>query len=103
MKLCSSAIEPSKREAVEVVEVLAGSDFRHGQFHLERLLLRGEDGTQALGVDAGQSPGGDVLAVVGIAADVGVTHPGLAEALKLVVLPDGGEGDLVVDFADLMQ
>ena len=86
-----------------MVRGLAASDFRHGEFHLERFLLGGEHGAQALRINAGQSPGCDVLAVVGVATDIGVPDTGLAQAFELVVLADGGERDFVVDLADLVQ
>ena len=94
---------PVEGQPVQVVLFLAGAHLGDGKFHLERFLLRGEDGTEALRVDAGQSPGRDVLPVVGVAADVRVPHPGLAEAFEFVVLADRGERDLVVDLADLVQ
>ena len=41
--------------------------------------------------------------VVGVAAQVGVAHPGHPQVLELVVLADRGEGDPVVDLGDLVQ
>ena len=63
----------------------------------------GEHLAQRLGVAVGQSPGGDVLPGVGIAPHVGVADPGDLEHLELVVLPDAGEGDPVVDLRDLVE
>ena len=65
---------------------------------LVRLGLLGEDRPQGLGVGIGQCPGGDIGAVVGVAAQVGVPDAGDAQVLELVVLADGGEGALEVFF-----
>src|SRR5207247_582697 len=73
------------------------------KLYFERLLFRGEDGAEALRIDARQPAGSNVLAIVRIAADVSVTDSGLPEAFKLVVLPHGGERDLVIDLTDLVE
>ena len=64
---------------------------------------RGEDRAQGLGIGVGQAASGHVEPVVGVAAHVGEAHAGDPEVLELVVAPDRGEGDPVVDLADLVQ
>jgi hypothetical protein len=49
------------------------------------------------------SPGWSRRAVVLVAAQVGVADAGQPQVLELVVLADRGEGDPVVDLADLVQ
>ena len=63
----------------------------------------GEHVAQVLGVEVGQRPGVDVLAAEGEALGVGVADPGHPQLVELVVLADAGEGDAVVDLADLVQ
>ena len=67
------------------------------------LHLLGEDGGERLGVRVGQVASLDVLAPVLIATEVGEADACDAELLELRVLPDAGEGDPVVDLADLVQ
>ena len=64
---------------------------------------RGEDRAQRLGIGVGQATTGHVQPVVGVAAHVGQAHAGDPEVLELVVATDCGEGDPVVDLADLVQ
>ena len=63
----------------------------------------GEDRAQGLGVGVGQAATGHVEPVVGVAAHVREANAGDPEVLELVVATDGGEGDPVVDLADLVQ
>ena len=94
---------PVERQPVQVVLFRRGAHLGHGKFHFEWFLLGGENRAEALRIDAREAPGGDVLTVIGVAADIRVPDPGLAQAFKFVVLADGGEGDLVVDLTDLVQ
>ena len=75
----------------------------HQDLHLERLHLVGEHLPEVLGVEVGQRPGLDVLAAVGVALGVGVADARYPQLVELVVLADPGEGDAVVDLADLVQ
>ncbi|GAA3071208.1 hypothetical protein GCM10020000_64790 [Streptomyces olivoverticillatus] len=92
------------RQPVDLVVLGAGSDLGDDQLNFVRLLPRaGEDGAEGLRIDIGKAAGGDVLAVVGVAAQVGVAHAADAQVLELVVLAHRREGDPVVDLADLVQ
>ncbi len=90
-------------QAVDLVPIGGGPDLRDDDLDLDRLGLGREDGAELLGVGVGQAAGGDVAAVVGVAAQVGVADAGHPQVLELVVLADRGEGDAVVDLADLVQ
>ena len=91
------------REPVDLVARRRAADLGDDDLDLERLGLRGEHRAERLRVRVGQAAGGDVLAVVGVAAQVGVAHAGHAQVLELVVLADGREADPVVDLGDLVQ
>jgi hypothetical protein len=91
-------------EDVEQLVVGGGRpDLGDEDLDLHRLHLVGEDLAEDLGVLVGQAAGVDVLAAVGVALEVGVADPGDAQLVELVVLADAGEGDAVVDLADLAQ
>ena len=90
-------------DAVELVAVGGLADAGHAQLHLVGLLLLDERGAQHLGVEVGEHPAGDVAPVVGVAAEVGHADAGGAQRLELVVAPDRGEPDAVVDLRDLVQ
>src|SRR6202042_444408 len=79
------------------------ADLAHHQLHLEGLVALGEELAQDLGVPVGQAAGGNVTAVVLVPGVVRVPDPGLAQVLELVVAPDRGDPDAVVDLADLVQ
>ena len=70
---------------------------------LVRLHLLGEDRRERLGVRVGEIPRLDVLAAVGVPAQIRVPDPGDAQVLELAVLAHAGERDPVVDLADLVQ
>ena len=78
-------------------------DLGHEDLDLHGLHLVGEDLAEDLGVGVGEAAGVDVLAAVLVALEVGVADAGDAELVELVVLADPGEGDAVVDLADLVE
>ena len=82
---------------------LAVAQLGHQDLHLERLHLVGEDVAEVLGVEIGQRARVDVLAAERVALGVGVAHPGDTQLVVLVVLAHSGEGDAVVDLADLVE
>ena len=90
-------------EPVDLVGLGVAADLGDDDLDLVGLGLLGEHRAQGLGVGVGQAARGDVGAVVGVAAQVGVAHPGHPQVLELVVLADRGEGDPVVDLGDLVQ
>ena len=90
-------------QAVELVALGGVADLGHAELDLVGLLLLGEDRAERLRVGVGERAGGDVAPVVGVAAQVGEPDAGDAQALELVVAPDGGEADAVVDLAHLVQ
>ena len=63
----------------------------------------GEHLAQVLGVEVGQRAGVHILAAVGVPLGVGVADPRHPELVELVVLAHAGEGDAVVDLADLVE
>jgi hypothetical protein len=67
------------------------------------LHLVGEHLPQVLGVEVGQRTGVDILPTVRVALGVGVADAGHPELVELVVLAYAGEGDPVVDLADLVE
>ena len=79
------------------------ADLGDEDLDLHRLHLVGEDLAEDLGVLVGQAAGVDVVAAVLEALEVGGPHAGHAQLVELVVLADAGEGDAVVDLADLAQ
>ena len=87
----------------QLVVGLGGADLGHEDLDLHRLHLVGEDLAEDLGVLVGQAAGVDVLAAERVALQVGVADAGDAELVELVVVADAGEGDAVVDLADLAQ
>ena len=92
---------------VEDVEnlVLAGTrpDLGHEDLHLQGFHFMGEDVAHVAGVEVGQRAGVDVLPAELVTLDVGVLDPGHPQLVELVVLADAGEGDPVVDLADLVE
>src|SRR6201991_1945967 len=90
-------------DAVELVAVRRLADRGEAELHLVGLLLLDEGGAEHLGVEVGEHPARDVTAVVGVAAGGGPADAGVAQRLELVVAPDGGEPDAVVDLGDLAQ
>ncbi len=70
---------------------------------LVRLDLLGEDLAQHLGIGVGQAFRGHVAAGVGVALEVGVADAGHPQRFELGVLAHAGEGDAVVDLADLVE
>ena len=63
----------------------------------------GEDLAQELGVAVGQAAGVDVVPAELVALEVGGPHAVHAQLVELVVAADAGEGDAVVDLADLAE
>ena len=96
------AIFSSGGEKPLEVEILV-ADLDHEDLDLERLHLVGEDVAEHLGVLVGERVGLHVLAAVAVALEVGVADPRDAELVELVVLAHPGEGDAVVDLADLVE
>ncbi len=94
---------PVVEHAVHLVVVGRVPDLRDQDLDLERLQLLREDPPERLRVGVRDRLRGDVLAAVGVAAEIGQTNPGDAEVLELVVLAHRGERDAVVDLADLVQ
>ncbi len=95
------AVEGEPKDLVVLGRV---PDLRDEDLDLVGLLgARGEDRAQGLGIGVGQAASGHVEPVVGVAAHVGEAHAGDPEVLELVVAPDRGEGDPVVDLTDLVQ
>ena len=90
-------------EPVELVGLRCESEFGDDEFDFEGLRFGGEDSGQRLCVCVRQTASGDVGAVVGGSAQIGVADTGLAQGLEFVVLSDGGEADPVVDLSDLVQ
>src|SRR5690554_6940349 len=90
-------------QPVDLVARLVDADLRHDKLDLERLGLRGEHGAERLGVGVRKRPRADVRPVVGVPAQVRVTHPCDPQVLELVVLADRGECDAVIDLGDLVQ
>ena len=82
---------------------VAPADLGDDDLDLVGLLVLGEDGAERLGVGIGERPCGDVGSVVGVAPQVGVADAGDPQVLELVVLADPGEGNAVVDLADLVE
>ncbi len=97
------ADRPVVGEAVDLVGLRGAAHLGDDDLDLVRLGLLGEDRPEGLGVGVGETPGRDVGAVVGVAAQVGVPDAGDPEVLELVVLADRGEPDPVVDLRDLVQ
>jgi hypothetical protein len=95
------------RAVVEDVEQLVGrrvgTDLGDEDLHLHRLHLVGEDLAEDLGVLVGQAAGVDVVTAVLVALDVGGADAGHPHLVELVVAADAGEGDAVVDLADLAE
>ena len=94
---------PLVGDVVQLVGPAVGAQLGHQDLDLEGLHLVGEDVAQELGVEVGQRPGVDVLAAEGEPLGVGVADPGHPELVVLVVLAHPGEGDAVVDLADLVE
>jgi hypothetical protein len=80
-----------------------GAELCDQYLDLERLHLVGEDIAEVLCVEIGQAASIDVLAAVGEALRVGMADACDTELVVLVVLPDPGEGDPVVDLRDLVK
>ena len=79
------------------------ADLGDEDLDLHRLHLVGEDLAQDLGVLIAEAPSVDVLTAVGEALEVGCSNSRDPELIELVVLTDAGEGDPVVDLADLAK
>ena len=90
-------------DPVHLVALGCLADSGQAQLDLVGLLLFDERGAQDLRVDVREHTAGDVAPVVGVAADVGDPDAGGAQGLELVVAPDGGEPDPVVDLRHLVQ
>ena len=91
------------QDVEQLIGVPLGADLGHQDLDLHRLHLVGEHLTEDLRVLVGQAARVDVVARVLEALQVGGTHTGHAQLIELVVLADAGEGDAVVDLADLAQ
>ena len=90
----------------DVEQLIAGAVVGHlgdEDLDLHRLHLVGEDLPEHLRVAVGQAARVDIVAAVLVALEIGGAHAGDAELIELVVLADAGEGDPVVDLADLAQ
>jgi hypothetical protein len=77
------------------------ADLGDEDLHLQRLHLVGEDLPEDLGVLVGEAARVHVVTAVLEALEVGRPHAGDAQLVELVVAADTGEGDAVVDLADL--
>jgi hypothetical protein len=80
-----------------------GSHFGDQDVDLHRLELVREDLAKDLGVLVGEAASIDVVTAVLEALDVGRPDTGHPELVELVVATHAGEGDAVVDLADLAQ
>ena len=94
---------PLVGDVVQLVRSQPGAQLGHQDLDLERLHLVGEHLAEVLGVEVGQRTGVDVLAAVGVALGVGVADTRDPQLVELVVLAHAGEGDPVVDLADLVE
>ena len=87
----------------QLVRVADRVELRDEDLDFEGLHLVGEDLAEVLGIHVRERAGVDVLARVRVALGVGVAHAGDPKLVELVVAPDTGEGDAVIDLADLVQ
>ncbi len=94
---------PVEGDPVDLVGLGLRADLGHHDLDLERLHALGEDRAEVLRVVVGDAARGHVAPVELVPGDVRVGDPGLAQVLVLVVPAHGGEGDPVVDLADLVQ
>ena len=76
---------------------------RYNNLDLKRFGVFGKDGSQCLGIGIGKTAASDVFAIVGIPPGVCEPHPGYSKAFKFVVFTDRGEGNAVINLADLVQ
>ena len=94
---------PLVGDVVELRGREPGAQLGDQDLDLERLHLVGEDLPEVLRVEIGERAGLDVLAAVGVPLGVGVADARDPELVELVVLAHAGEGDPVVDLADLVE